>query len=57
MMEKFTKFPFEVPDHFCCKITFEIMEEPYITPAGNTYEGAYLMQHIEKNGAFDPISR
>jgi STIP1 homology and U-box containing protein 1 len=56
-MEKFTKFPFEVPDHFCCKITFEIMEEPYITPAGNTYEGAYLMQHIEKNGAFDPITR
>ena len=33
------------------------MEEPYITPAGNTYEGSYLMEHIKKNGAFDPNTR
>ena len=46
MYDKFLKFSFEIPDYLTCKITFEIMEEPYITPAGNTYEGSYLMEHI-----------
>ena len=33
------------------------MQDPYITPAGNSYEGAQLKEHIEKNGAFDPLTR
>lgn len=56
-MEKEVNFQFDIPDYLMCKITFDIMEEPYITPAGNTYEGSYLLEHIEKNGAFDPCTR
>ena len=33
------------------------MQDPYITPAGNTYEGEWLKEHIEKNGSFDPLTR
>ena len=33
------------------------MQDPYITPAGNTYEGELLLEHIKKNGVFDPITR
>lgn len=33
------------------------MDDPYITPAGVTYDGAVLKQHIETNGCFDPVTR
>jgi hypothetical protein len=33
------------------------MQDPYITTAGNTYERTALLEHISKNGAFDPLSR
>ena len=40
-----------------CPISTEIMKDPLITPAGNTYEGTYINSHIEKNGAYDPLNR
>lgn len=46
-----------VPDNLCCKITMEIMEDPYITPAGITYEKEVLYNHFEKNGQTDPVTR
>ena len=33
------------------------MEDPYITPAGVTYERDALLDHINTNGCFDPITR
>ncbi|KAH7839027.1 hypothetical protein Vadar_033957 [Vaccinium darrowii] len=47
----------EVPDYLCCKITLDIFRDPVITPSGLTYERAVILEHIEKVGKFDPITR
>ncbi|XP_068648145.1 LOW QUALITY PROTEIN: E3 ubiquitin-protein ligase CHIP-like [Aristolochia californica] len=49
--------PTEVPDHLCCRITFEIFRDPVITPSGFTYERAALLGHLQKVGNFEPITR
>ncbi|XP_058097510.1 E3 ubiquitin-protein ligase CHIP [Magnolia sinica] len=49
--------PTEVPDYLCCKITFDIFRDPVITPSGVTYERAVLLDHLQKVGKFDPITR
>ncbi|KAE8671163.1 E3 ubiquitin-protein ligase CHIP [Hibiscus syriacus] len=49
--------PGEVPDHLCCKITFDIFRDPVITPSGVTYERAVILEHLQKVGKFDPITR
>lgn len=49
--------PSEVPDYLCCKITLDILRDPVITPSGVSYERAVLLDHLEKVGNFDPITR
>jgi len=49
--------PAEVPDHFCCKITMDLFRDPVITPSGVTYERSALMEHLQKVGNFDPLTR
>ncbi|MCD7452276.1 hypothetical protein HAX54_016108 [Datura stramonium] len=49
--------PTEVPDYLCCKITLEIFRDPVITPSGFTYERAVILDHLQKVGKFDPITR
>ncbi|XP_009587824.1 E3 ubiquitin-protein ligase CHIP [Nicotiana tabacum] len=49
--------PTEVPDHLCCKITLDIFRDPVITPSGVTYERAVILDHLQKVGNFDPITR
>ncbi|XP_061970103.1 E3 ubiquitin-protein ligase CHIP [Populus nigra] len=49
--------PSEVPDFLCCKITLDILRDPVITPSGVSYERAVLLDHLEKVGNFDPITR
>lgn len=49
--------PTEVPDYLCCKITLDIFRDPVITPSGFTYERAVILNHLEKVGKFDPITR
>ncbi|CAH9129384.1 unnamed protein product [Cuscuta epithymum] len=49
--------PTEVPDYLCCKITLEIFRDPVITPSGFTYERAIILNHLQKVGNFDPITR
>lgn len=49
--------PAEVPDYLCCKITLDIFRDPVITPSGVTYERAVILDHLEKVGNFDPITR
>jgi len=44
-------------DLFCCPLTFEMYKDPYITPNGNTYEHAALIQHLNEVGNFDPLTR
>ncbi|KAL0460439.1 UNVERIFIED_CONTAM: E3 ubiquitin-protein ligase CHIP [Sesamum latifolium] len=49
--------PTEVPDYLCCKITLDIFRDPVITPSGVTYERAVILDHLQKVGKFDPITR
>jgi len=48
---------YEIPDHLCCKITMDLMENPVITESGITYEKAALFDHFKRNGNFDPVTR
>jgi STIP1 family protein 1 len=47
----------EVPDILCCKISFEIMRDPVITPSGITYDRKDIEEHLQRVGHFDPITR
>ncbi|KAF8725587.1 hypothetical protein HU200_020124 [Digitaria exilis] len=49
--------PADVPNYLCCQITFEIFRDPVITPSGVTYERAVLLEHLDKVGNFDPVTR
>jgi STIP1 family protein 1 len=49
--------PTAVPDYLCCKITMEIMLDPVTTPNGITYERSALLEHLNKVGKFDPVTR
>ncbi|EPT27725.1 tetratricopeptide repeat (TPR)-/ U-box domain-containing protein [Toxoplasma gondii TgCatPRC2] len=52
-----TSKPFEVPDCLSCSISMAIMNDPVITPSGITYEKSLLLEHLRRNGHFDPITR
>uniref|UniRef100_A0A6M2DLD0 E3 ubiquitin-protein ligase CHIP n=1 Tax=Xenopsylla cheopis TaxID=163159 RepID=A0A6M2DLD0_XENCH len=47
----------EVPDYLCGKISFEILNEPVITPSGITYERKDIEEHLQRVGHFDPVTR
>ncbi|KDP45269.1 hypothetical protein JCGZ_15134 [Jatropha curcas] len=49
--------PTEVPDYLCCKITLDIFRDPVITPSGISYERAVILDHLQKVGKFDPVTR
>ena len=38
---------FNIPDYLCCKITLELMEDPYTTESGHTYEKEAIEDHIK----------
>ena len=44
-------------DILCCPLTLERFFDPYITPYGNTYEHAAIIQHLKDVGKFDPLNR
>jgi STIP1 family protein 1 len=61
----------EVPDYLTCGITFALMRDPVITPAGvahtrvgwwhscagYTYDRAAIMQYLDAGGNTDPNTR
>ncbi|XP_063697381.1 E3 ubiquitin-protein ligase CHIP [Culicoides brevitarsis] len=47
----------EVPDYLCGKISFEILQEPVVTPSGITYERKDIEEHLQRVGHFDPVTR
>ncbi|KAL1211959.1 E3 ubiquitin-protein ligase CHIP [Cardamine amara subsp. amara] len=49
--------PTEVPDYLCCNITLEIFRDPVVSPSGVTYERAAILEHLNKVGKFDPLTR
>ncbi|XP_068653497.1 E3 ubiquitin-protein ligase CHIP-like [Aristolochia californica] len=49
--------PTEVPDYLCCKVSLDIFRDPVIAPSGLTYERAVILEHFEKVGKFDPVTR
>lgn len=49
--------PVETPNAYTCQMTMEVFREPFVTPSGFSYEQTALMEHFEKVGQFDPVSR
>ncbi|MEW5305585.1 MAG: hypothetical protein WDW38_008067 [Sanguina aurantia] len=47
----------EVPSLFVCPLTMEVYRDPAITPTGQSYERAAMLEHLSKVGKFDPITR
>ncbi|KAK7493272.1 hypothetical protein BaRGS_00015398 [Batillaria attramentaria] len=47
----------DVPDNLCGRISFEIMREPVITPSGITYDKKDIIEHLQRVGHFDPVTR
>lgn len=47
----------DVPDYLCGKISFEILQDPVITPSGITYERKDIEEHLQRVGHFDPVTR
>ncbi|KAJ3116010.1 Cytoplasmic GTPase/eEF2-like protein (ribosomal biogenesis) [Phlyctochytrium bullatum] len=47
----------EVPEAFLGKISFEMMVDPVITPAGITYDRTEILSHLRKIGHWDPLAR
>ncbi|KAG5359894.1 E3 ubiquitin-protein ligase CHIP [Yarrowia sp. C11] len=46
----------EVPDYLSDPISFNLFMDPVVTPAGQTYERSWLLEHL-KNGGRDPLTR
>lgn len=46
----------EVPDYLSDPISFNLFMDPVVTPAGQTYERSWLLEHL-KNGGKDPLTR
>ncbi|KAJ0394441.1 hypothetical protein P43SY_009664 [Pythium insidiosum] len=44
-------------DLFQCPLSLEIMQDPVMTPNGDTYEREMIERHLSVNGHFDPMTR
>lgn len=49
--------PKDPSNTFTCPLTMEIYRNPVTTPSGFSYEHSALVDHLNKVGNFDPISR
>lgn len=47
----------QMMDLFHCPLSLELMQDPVMTPNGNTYEREMIERHLEVNGNFDPLTR
>lgn len=47
----------EAPEELIDPLTYELFKDPVITPSGITYEKAIILEHLNKNGQFDPLTR
>ncbi|KAF8376462.1 hypothetical protein PRIPAC_82891 [Pristionchus pacificus] len=47
----------EIPDYLCGTISFELLEDPVITPSGITYDPADMREHLQRVSHFDPVAR
>ena len=47
----------DTPSWCACQLTLEVFHEPVVTPCGISYEQGALMEHLNKVGSFDPVTR
>ncbi|ODV79038.1 U-box-domain-containing protein [Suhomyces tanzawaensis NRRL Y-17324] len=47
----------DAPDTLLDPISFNLFSDPVITPSGITYEKLHLVEHLQKKGKFDPLTR
>ncbi|EGR28660.1 u-box domain protein [Ichthyophthirius multifiliis] len=53
----YQQYDYNIPDYLSCKITLELMEDPYTTESGHTYEKEAIEDHIKRDGYIDPVNR
>lgn len=51
------KIAMEAPDNLLDPISFNLFSDPVVTPSGITYERTQLMNHIQRKGTYDPLTR
>ena len=44
------------PEHLSCPLTRTLFEDPVITPEGETYEKAAILEHLRNGTNYDPFS-
>mmetsp|Transcript_32566 Transcript_32566/g.92349 ORF Transcript_32566/g.92349 Transcript_32566/m.92349 type:complete len:328 (-) Transcript_32566:313-1296(-) len=47
----------DIPPAYVCQLTMDIFRDPVMTPSGLSYERSALMEHLQKVGLFDPVTR
>ncbi|KXS19007.1 U-box-domain-containing protein [Gonapodya prolifera JEL478] len=47
----------EIPEYFTGKLRWELMLDPVVTHTGISYDRTEILDHLKRNGPFDPISR
>lgn len=47
----------DAPEELIDPLSYELFRDPVITPNGITYEKAIILDHLSKNGQFDPLTR
>uniref|UniRef100_A0A183CI44 E3 ubiquitin-protein ligase CHIP n=1 Tax=Globodera pallida TaxID=36090 RepID=A0A183CI44_GLOPA len=47
----------DLPDYLCGKISFELLQDPVVTPSGITYDRQDILTHLHRVGHFDPVTR
>lgn len=56
-IENLEEFEYNIPDHLLDPISFELFNDPVITPSGITYEKSHILDHLDRKGHVDPLSR
>ncbi|CCH42074.1 U-box domain-containing protein 14 [Wickerhamomyces ciferrii] len=54
--DRSTKNQIEAPEYILDPISFNIFHDPVITPSGNTFEKAWIIEHLKSNPT-DPLTR
>lgn len=47
----------DIPEDLIDPLSYELFHDPVITPSGITYEKSIILDHLDRNGKFDPLTK
>lgn len=47
----------DIPENLVDPLSYELFHDPVVTPSGITYEKSIIMDHLNRNGKFDPLTK